>query len=542
MGGVPGTRSLGQSSESGCPQLTTGFPVPPFESILRPGPAQTTSAASDGVPPYFRDLQLDRIVAEITVGWEQYDLAPFFCALAPDLETIVYRQEVMHDLEHGPLRRSIQTFSARIRQLRRYQELARQSDNQHEARRWFLDAAVLYCETVENLARDLAAAQPASRGLRALRAYLAGYLASGRFRTLAADARQLAQALVQVRYDLRIRGDTITVFPHRGEADYAAEVVAAFEKFGLDASAGRRSVPPPSLLATARLNHIEAAIVDGVARLYPAIFGALERFVADHADFLDATIARFEREVQFYVAYLEYIERFRQAGLHFCYPELSNSSKEIRASDAFDLALASMLLRAGGQVVCNSFDLRDPERILVVTGPNQGGKSTFARMVGQLHYLARLGCPVPGTEARLFFFDRLFTHFERAEDIQTLRGKLQDDLLRLRAILDEATPSSLVIVNEIFASTTVRDALTLSRKLMAALSRLDLLAVCVTFLDELSSFDRKAVSFVSSVAAHDPTVRTFVVRRSPPNWRAYALAIAEKHRVTYHWLSERIQG
>ncbi len=509
-----------------------------FPSLLSEEPPSARAAGDqDENRSYARDLNLDQIVAAVAGDREERDLiTAVLYERLHDACAVRYRQEVFQDLEDPALLDAIQRFSGLMGEVRAHQRQLGEMPYRCQREGWLLDAAAIYCDAVACLARHLASAPFSSRALLAFRDYLASYVASAGFTTLADDTRSRKDALSQIRYCTRINGGRVEVSRYTGEADYSAAVLRTFERFKQGAAKDyliRYRVRPG-------MNHIAAQIAELAARLFPEQFTTLEEYCRQHAAFVDEGIQQAGRELQFYLAFGEYIRPVRAAGLSLCYPEVSASSKEVRAAGTFDLALAHKLVSRGTPVVTNDFHLDGPERIIVVTGPNQGGKTTFARTFGQLHHLAAVGCPVPGRAARLFLPDRLFTHFEREEDLAAMSGKLEDDLIRIGDILRAATGASIVILNEIFTSTTVYDARFLGTKLLTKVMRLDALCVYVTFVDDLASLGEQIVSMMSTIVPGNPAERTYKVVRKPADGLAHALAIAEKYDLTYQRLYDRL--
>jgi DNA mismatch repair protein MutS len=509
-----------------------------FNSVLFLKSDDRERADQAEAPPFFRDLSLDQFVESITAGKQSYNLRGFYYTLLRDIDAISYRHEVLKDLADRDAIQPINRFAQEIRRTYEHLEQSSKLTYKHQKQAWFLEAVTIYCEAVPRLADALLSSDLESRGLSRFRDYLLNYTESPGFGALQSDTQQLKADLATVEYCVLVDGDTCTVRKYESEPDYSVEIEETFQKFKQGAAKDHRL----QFSEWVQMNHVEAKIEELVSLLFPEIFARLDRYCASHANYLDQTIVTFDREIQFYVAYLDYTQRLKQAGLKFCYPRVSSTSQEVSNYEGFDLVLASKLVAQDKPIVCNDFYLEGKERILVVSGPNQGGKTTFSRAFGQLHYLAAIGCFVPGSAARLLLCDKLFTHFEREERMQNLRGKLQDDLVRARQILEAATANSIIIMNEIFTSTTLRDATFLSGKLIGRISELRCPCVWVTFIEELASFDEHVVSMTSMVVPQDPSRRTFRVIRRAADGLSYALSIAEKYQLTYQQLKDFLRS
>jgi DNA mismatch repair protein MutS len=510
-------------------------PAGPFHSILFADGSLGREAIDE--PECFGDLHLDQIVAAAIANREEYQLDAFFRHPLMDAAAVAYRHDVVRDLGQTAVRNAVNGFADAMRRTSRELALSRELHHPLQKQRCFLEAASMYCDATKRLAEQLQDESVISRGFAALQNHLTVYVTSSGFTTLVESTRSLREELGAVRYTIQVRGATVRVDLYEDQDDLAADVEETFARFRQGAVEDHRV----GFHKRKDIDHVEAQILERVANLYPDTFASLRGFCVRYENCFDETIVRFDREVHFYLAYLEQIAPMQDRGLSFCLPEVIADGHEVHAREAFDLSLAVRLGEAGTPVVTNDFELTGAERILVVTGPNQGGKTTFARMFGQLHYLASLGLPVPATEARLLLGDRVFTHFEREESVATLRGKFEDELVRIHEILEHATARSVLVMNESFGSTTLRDALVVGGEIVGQIIELGALCVFVTFVDELAGVAPQTVSMMSNVASEDPTRRTYKIGRRPADGLAYATALAAKYGLVYDALRRRVR-
>ncbi|MHB1151168.1 MAG: MutS-related protein [Eubacteriales bacterium] len=514
-----------------------------FYSILFPDENSDHQPLNEEMPECFHDLNLDQIIEPVLKSRSAEHLKSLFFTPLRDVDTIIYRQDIMRQFESGELFDIFNQFSGVIynagqamKTIREHLTGKDKSDNNYLTRGRCLDYADQYCRAVIKLTEHLDQHEINSKGLKSFVEYIKDYSSSVKFKDLYAYICKLRDELSAVEYCMLIDNGNIRIRKYEGQEDHCKQIFEIFDKFRQDKVKDYRqkiSEEPHAL-------YVEAAVLDIAANLYKDIFRNLDSFCENNLYFTDEKLIRFAEEVQFYLGWQDYVNPLRSKGLSFCYPGLSASKEHLYSLNGFDLALAFSMFPKEIPVT-NDFELNEPEHIFIITGPNQGGKTTFVRAFGQIHYLTSIGCCVPGSAAMLFLCDKIYTHFGSEEDISTLNGKLQDDLIRLRAITDQATPDSIIIINEIFASTTLNDALLLGEKMLNKITQLGCPAVCVTFLDELASHGAETVSMMSTVREDDPTQRTYKIERQPANGLAYALHIVRKHGLTYNELCGRLK-
>lgn len=221
-------------------------------------------------------------------------------------------------------------------------------------------------------------------------------------------------------------------------------------------------------------------------------------------------------ELGFYVSCLNLHEELRRKGEPVCMPvPLAADRPALSARGLYDVCLA---LRVEERVVGNDVSA-DGKRLVIITGANQGGKSTFLRSVGLAQLMMQCGMFVAAELFSANVCGGVFTHFKREEDATMKSGKLDEELSRMSEVIDHIGRTCILLCNESFSSTNEREGSEIARQIIRALLERGIKVLFVTHLFDLAQWfcDRRAdaVLFLRAERRGDGR-RTFKVVEGEP--------------------------
>ena len=205
--------------------------------------------------------------------------------------------------------------------------------------------------------------------------------------------------------------------------------------------------------------------------------------LAQSSDHINSFFDLLRAELAFYIGCLNLSEQLSQLDEPIAFPQpLPVAERRHACAGLYDICLALTMKR---KIVGNTLDA-DHKELVLITGANQGGKSTFLRSIGLAQLMLQAGLFVPAESFSANLCTGIFTHYKRKEDASMKSGKLDEELSRMSEIVDQITPNSLMLFNESFAATNEREGSEIARQIINALLERGIKVFFVTHLYDLA--------------------------------------------------------
>lgn len=483
------------------------------------------------MPKFFLDLKLDQIKDALYFQAQDSYLIPYFYTPLNNLDDIKYRQDIFKDFSNKEFYNQFRQLFIRLYSIyNAYIENKEANDNYfNKSRR--LKIIYEYNKLINDCINLFENNKYSSDGLKNVYNFFKEYRNSNEYKTFLKNIDNVREVFKKIKFTFILKGSEIFVDKmEEHDKDISNDVLEISSVF----SYGRvKHIPESNYEPTST---IDEEIYVKLKKIYKKDFNIIDEFFENNSIFYSNDLLNIVKEARFYFTYIQLMDKIKNNNLLFSIPEVSKSYDEA-SIDSYDLALAIKFNYEKRVVVTNSFEIKEKERIIILTGPNQGGKTTFSRQLGQIHYLARLGVPVMGINNKIHLIDNIYTSYKTEENIDTLDGKLKIELNTVKEILDNASSDSLILFNEIFASTTKIDGEDISNLILDRINKIGSLCLFVTFLTDLSKRN-DVIVLSSNVDPNNKELRTYKITKTLLLGSAYPSSIQAKYGLTY----DKIRG
>ncbi|MGA2464327.1 MAG: DNA mismatch repair protein MutS [Thermodesulfobacteriota bacterium] len=243
--------------------------------------------------------------------------------------------------------------------------------------------------------------------------------------------------------------------------------------------------------------------------------------LAQSTDHIRNFFTMLRTELAFYVGCLNLYEKLAQKGEPLCFPlPMARDERRHSFKGLYDVCLALIL---EPRIVGNDVNA-DNKDLVIITGANQGGKSTFLRGIGLSQLMMQCGMFAPAESFCSNVCGSLFTHYKREEDATMKSGKLDEELSRMSDIVDNIKSNSMVLFNESFTATNEREGSEIARQIICALLEKRIKVFFVTHLYEFAhGFCDKKMENAIFLRAERQTDggRTFKINEGEPLQTSY---------------------
>lgn len=479
-------------------------------------------------PAYFLDLNLNQIIDKVTAQWGPAVKA-FYYYFPQDQECGDYRRAVYGDVKQPEVLETLICFVEQAKEMENCRKQGAAVLSQLQKNVWQVREMEEYCSTFEKLLEGLEKAELKSEGMMEFRNLLGEYLKGADYGRMRSRVSELLAQLSAFRFRITYEKDRMILSQEETPGDY--------ENF-LDSFGDRERKPLRSpFQSNANLTDLERACLDVLMQKNPKLFQEIQKCAEDGRDYAKKELLRFLEEIPFYLSFAVFEKDMKGKGFSFAAPSV-NQEEKMCATGLYDLALACVAVRENREVICNDMDYNKNESFFVLTGPNQGGKTTFARSLGQLVYFTRMGLDVPAVSANVHYFKNILTHFSVEESVETGRGKLKEELIRLAPMMAENCGDAFVVINELFTTAASYDAEIMGRKVLEHFIGQGCRGIYVTHLKELASVHPQIVSLRAML--NSERIQSFKIARSEAEESACARNQVNKYRLTYEQLKERL--
>ena len=243
--------------------------------------------------------------------------------------------------------------------------------------------------------------------------------------------------------------------------------------------------------------------------------------IAQSCDHILIFFRMLQLELGFYIGCLYLNEQLTSLGESTSFPKPVPNGQHLHSfKGLYDVCLTLTMKK---KIVGNETNAENKD-LIIITGANQGGKSTFLRSIGLSQLMMQCGMFVPAESFKANICDSLVTHFKREEDVSMNSGKLDEELSRMDIIIDNLTPNAMLLFNESFAATNEREGSEIAKQIVSALLEKHLKVFFVTHTYEFAHgfYEMNKDNFLFLLAGRQSDrTRTFKLTEGEPLQTSY---------------------